>query len=208
MSNKHASDVQLHDAEPTRAREDGDADAREDVRVERTIRVLRSALAELLQEQAFRDITVQQILARAGVSRATFYAHFRNKDDALLSSYEGMFAALERQLDAGPSRTRRLVPMAELLEHLAESSSVFASLRASDRLETIWNFGTDLLADMIERRRTPVAVGGSLDPKLAARMLAGACVEMTKWWLDHQRALSPRAMDDRFHQLAYRLPAT
>jgi AcrR family transcriptional regulator len=208
MSNKPASDVQLHDAERARSREAPGEDTREDARVERTIRVLRGALAELLQEQTFRDITVQQILVRAGVSRATFYAHFRNKDDALLSSYEGMFSALERQLDTGPSRTRRLVPMAELLEHLAASGAVFASLHASGRLESIWNFGTDLLADMIERRRTPAAAGSALDPKLAARMLAGACVEMTKWWLDHQQVLSPQAMDDRFHQLAHRLPAT
>jgi AcrR family transcriptional regulator len=208
MSNKHDPDVQLHDTAGTRPPADPGDDAPADPRVERTVRVLRGALAELLQEQAFRDITVQQILERAGVSRATFYAHFRNKDDALLSSYEGMFAALERQLDAAPSRTRRLVPMAELLVHLAESGAVFASLRTSDRLELIWNLGTDLLADMIERRRTPAAAGGALDPKLAARMLAGACVEMTKWWLDHQQAFSPQAMDDRFHQLASRLPGT
>ncbi|MEV5778591.1 TetR/AcrR family transcriptional regulator [Streptomyces antimycoticus] len=44
-----------------------------------------SALERLLDSgEAFSDITVQQLLEKAGVSRATFYAHFQSKSDVLV----------------------------------------------------------------------------------------------------------------------------
>lgn len=169
------------------------------------MRALRVAVAALLAERTFSDITVQQIIDRAGVARATFYAHFRNKDDALYSSYERMFQGLEAHLDRATSRPPRLAPMAELLTHLGESASVFASLKASDRLEQIWNLGTDLLADMIERRMRRFGGTPVVDPRLSARMLAGACIEMTKWWLEHPGQHTPQEMDDNFHTMARRV---
>ncbi len=44
--------------------------------------------AEAVQEHGLRSVTVQHILSAAGLSRRTFYQHFRNKDDACLALYE------------------------------------------------------------------------------------------------------------------------
>lgn len=41
--------------------------------------VVLDAVGELMQHQPFDKITVTQICAQAGVSRATFYRHFRDK---------------------------------------------------------------------------------------------------------------------------------
>lgn len=180
-------------------------DEAEDVRVERSVRALRVAVSELLAERDFSDITVQQIIDRAGVARATFYAHFRNKDDALFSAYERMLRGLEAHLDRSGARPPRLAPMAELLTHLGESPEVFASLEASDRLEQIWSLGTDLLADMIERRQARFGGSPVIDPRLASRMLAGALVEMTKWWLTHPGRFTAQEMDAQFHVMARRV---
>jgi AcrR family transcriptional regulator len=56
---------------------------RRDRRVERTEQLLRQALLALVQEKGFEALTVQEIIDRANVGRATFYAHFDNKDDLL-----------------------------------------------------------------------------------------------------------------------------
>src|SRR5690606_15510626 len=69
-----------------------------DPRVARTTHALGRALIELIQERDYDEITVQHILDRAGVGRATFYAHYRNKDDALHSNYERLFALFEARL--------------------------------------------------------------------------------------------------------------
>ncbi|WP_206306190.1 TetR/AcrR family transcriptional regulator [Streptomyces humi] len=47
--------------------------------------LVTSALKRLLDSGAvFSEITVQRLLEEAGVSRATFYAHFRSKSDVLV----------------------------------------------------------------------------------------------------------------------------
>lgn len=52
---------------------------RVDPRVKRTRVLLEQAFMELIQEKGFQAVTVQDIAERAGVNRATFYAHFADK---------------------------------------------------------------------------------------------------------------------------------
>jgi len=44
-----------------------------------------------MQEKSFEEITVQDLLERAGVGRSTFYVHYRDKDDLFLSDVEDFF---------------------------------------------------------------------------------------------------------------------
>lgn len=56
---------------------------RQDPRTKRTRLLLQQALGEMLTEQSFASVTIADITRRAGVNRATFYAHFQDKDDLL-----------------------------------------------------------------------------------------------------------------------------
>lgn len=176
-----------------------------DPRVSKSTHALGAALVELLLEDNFENITVQSILDRAGVGRSTFYAHFRNKNDVLHSSYENMFGWLEQKLDvpqASPAGVR-IVPVSEFLTHIVDSSRVVDALRSSGQLEEIWDLSVGFLARMIERRIT--ALPGTTPPipaALVARMLAGALMEMIKWWDDHQSTATPAQMDATFQALA------
>ncbi|HLY27292.1 MAG TPA: TetR family transcriptional regulator [Aggregatilineales bacterium] len=51
----------------------------QDLRVRRTHVLLRKALWELMTEQEFQSITVQDIADHAMINRATFYDHFMDK---------------------------------------------------------------------------------------------------------------------------------
>ena len=59
-----------------------------DERIRRTHQRLGSALVQLIAEKPIDDITVQDVLDRASVGRSTFYLHFRDKNDLLLSQLE------------------------------------------------------------------------------------------------------------------------
>ncbi|HEY6074456.1 MAG TPA: TetR/AcrR family transcriptional regulator [Anaerolineales bacterium] len=50
-----------------------------DPRVKRTRQLLEQAFMEALDEKGFQTVSVQDITDRAGVNRATFYAHFEDK---------------------------------------------------------------------------------------------------------------------------------
>ncbi len=51
-------------------------------------RLLLEALNELLQEKEFKDISVSELCCRSGVSRQTFYALFKTKENILLYQLE------------------------------------------------------------------------------------------------------------------------
>lgn len=174
-----------------------------DPRVSRSTQALGAALVELLVETDFDEITVQRILDRAGVGRSTFYAHFRNKRDVLHSSYERMFDWLEQRLEARSSAEPRVAPVAEFLDHIAASERVLAALRSSGQWEEMTELGVGFFARIIERRIQPLGGGASpVPPALVAQMLAGALMEMIKWWEANRSPAKPAQMDATFHALA------
>jgi AcrR family transcriptional regulator len=63
-------------------------DEQVDRRVQRTRALLRDALMSLIAEKGYRAITVQNIIDRANLGRSTFYAHYQDKEDLLLSGME------------------------------------------------------------------------------------------------------------------------
>ena len=50
-----------------------------DPRVKRTRQLLEEAFLEVVAEKGFQSVSVQDITEKAGVNRATFYAHFPDK---------------------------------------------------------------------------------------------------------------------------------
>lgn len=66
-----------------------------DRRVVRTKRMIRQALADLIEEKGFDAITVSDLTQRADINRGTFYLHHRDKFD-LLEQYENeLFQEIE-----------------------------------------------------------------------------------------------------------------
>lgn len=174
-----------------------------DPRVRRSVQALGHALVQLLHERAFDSITVQDILDRAGVGRATFYSHYRNKEDVLLSSFEQMIEMFREQLDLPGSPPNRLVPVGEFLTHVGEVDQFLASLRASGKLEEMWALTMDAMARIIEERIVPVQGTTPAVPRqLLARMLAASFMEMLRWWREQQVRVAPAVMDATFHLMA------
>lgn len=54
-----------------------------DRRTIRTKRMIRSALAELIDEKGFNNISVTDLTKRADINRGTFYLHYLDKYDLL-----------------------------------------------------------------------------------------------------------------------------
>ena len=69
-----------------------------DRRIERTRQLLQEALIAVILEKGFEAATVQDVIDRANVGRSTFYAHFQDKEDLLLSGFEHLRAEFEKHL--------------------------------------------------------------------------------------------------------------
>src|SRR5262245_35977421 len=78
-----------------------------DRRVQRTQRLLQDALISLIEERGYEDLSVQDIIDRANVGRATFYAHFDNKEDLLVSRLDGFRESLQARQKQALAQTAR-----------------------------------------------------------------------------------------------------
>jgi len=62
-----------------------------DKRIVKTDAAIYKAFGDCLKEKDYTSISVEDILKKANVSRSTFYAHFKTKDDVLDSLLHNIF---------------------------------------------------------------------------------------------------------------------
>src|SRR5918996_5341589 len=91
-----------------------------DARVRRTRDALGDALVALMHEKPFDTITVQDVLDRAKVGRSTFYSHYSDKDDLLMSDAEEFFESLANALSVRGDHSDRVFPVKEFFAHLVD----------------------------------------------------------------------------------------
>jgi AcrR family transcriptional regulator len=176
-----------------------------DARTERTYRALSTAMVDLLRTREFDAITVQDLLDRAGVGRSTFYSHFRNKDDFLLTDLERMLSTLEVHFDRTVGTSRRVAPVAELFAHFNDSREFADALARSGRMEAVLDIASGHMARIIERRLGELGVApGKLPLSAAARVFGSMAMELAKWWIGRTTSFTARDMDKQFHDLVWR----
>ncbi|MEY2485175.1 MAG: hypothetical protein QOH39_823 [Verrucomicrobiota bacterium] len=177
----------------------------EDRRVQRTRDRLGDALVELLVQKPFDDITVQEVLDRAGVSRTTFYSHFRDKNDLFLSDVDDFFQRMATALSHFGDKSERVAPVQELLAHIGEVRPFYNALVESGRIHDVWELGQQHFARGIEQRlaEIPRARGIPADRRpVIAHGLAGSLVSFVSWWVIHGTK-SPKEMDILFHEVVW-----
>jgi AcrR family transcriptional regulator len=162
-------------------------------RVNRTRRTLAGALTALIHEKPFAEITVQDVLDRAKISRSTFYAHYQDKNDLFFSDVEEMCTRMANA-DVSP----RIAPVRELVEHFAQMEQLLEALIEAGQIPEILDIMRGCFARSFERQLQDSAV---------AYALAGALVSLVVWWLDRGRKESPERIDAIFHDLVARRQA-
>src|SRR5204863_431884 len=82
----------------------------QDRRIQKTRGLLHDALGHLIREKDYDSIVVKEILDRANVGRSTFYMHFRDKDDLLISGIHDMLGSVhQKSLPSGTSPLENVV---------------------------------------------------------------------------------------------------
>ena len=179
---------------------------KEDQRVRRTRDRLGDAMMALLVEKPFDDITVQDVLDRAEVSRSTFYTHFRDKNDLFLSDAEDFFEMMATSLSRLADKSERVAPVQELFAHIRDVRPFYNALIASGRKQVLLELGQEYFARGIEQRFKEMPRARTIPSKSRSAMahgLAGNLFSLLAWWIQHDMTLSPEEMDKLFHQLVW-----
>ena len=158
-----------------------------DPRIARTRRSLQRALLELARTRDLEDVTVADIVERAGVNRSSFYQHYSDKDTLLAD-------AIDAAIDEDGAALPPLMDLVEVdapaalvayLAHFEANAGVYARAfgehgspvvlaRLSDRV-------FELAREGIASSRTHVFDGMPID--VAAAGIAGSVVAVLGAWL-------------------------
>lgn len=178
-----------------------------DRRIERTRYLLGNALIALIQEKPIDEVTVREVLDRAGVGRSTFYVHYRDKDDLLLSELEQGLEMWTTTLSRQKEKSNRVAPVAEFFAHVASAKRLYRALVNSGRIEAFFELAQGYFARGIEQRfNQSTGLRNPRQQELTAcsNAFAGGLLSLLRWWLDHGAKESPRAMDELFHRMVWR----
>jgi len=155
-----------------------------DARGLKTMRALHVALIDLIQDQPLERLTIDTIVLRAGVSRATFYRHYSTKEQLV---EEIGTDEIDRLLDIVFPRFSRTDP-------LAGSLAVAEYVNENKRLWSVLLMGgaegvmRRRFAHLAQTRGVLLGDGDAADLPLdlcAVWGMAGT-VEILAWWLRQQ----------------------
>ena len=193
--------------EHTGERKEGKRRRKPDARIRRTHERLGSALVELIQEKPIDDVTVQEVLDRASVGRSTFYLHFSDKNDLLLSQLEKFLEKMSTALSIRKEESLRVVPVAELFAHIGSQKKIYRALADSGRLNDFFDLAQGYFSRGIEQRLRESKRFPKLPQReLAARAFAsaGSLLSLLRWWLDRGVKEPPGDMDKLFHRIVWK----
>jgi AcrR family transcriptional regulator len=194
-----------------------------DRRVERTRAALKHALAELIEEKGYDQVTVEEITERANLGRATFYLHYRDKEDLLLEDVinlvdqmveetTGMPWLRWREAGGGDDITpRRPPPMELVFQHVAENANLYRIILHGQGMQTVGEKLRGIIIkaikDVGQARSQDGSLGSDFEVQVPldviANYYAGSVMGLVTWWLENDTPYTPEQMAGYFQQLFF-----
>lgn len=168
-----------------------------DRRVRRTRKQLRDALVSLVLEHGWDAVRVKEVCERADIGRSTFYVHFADKEELLLSGFDELHHALEQERT---STARPFGFVGSLITHAGENVRLFRALIGKRSGQAVQRRFRDVVARLVEAE---IRKRGLDEPAVrwVARYVSGGLVEMLLLWLERPSSLEPAALVDLFDGL-------
>jgi len=175
--------------------------ANRDRRVLRTREQLDAAFVDLLHRRSYANIRVSDIARKAGVGRATFYAHYASKDDLLLSQFRRIVAPMlvARPRDACP------LDAIAFFAHVTASPRIYKALMGPEAGEA-----PRILRDCIEQRVRqslgegdvqPDAVNADVRKTIVSRFVASSLLAVIECSIQGKACESPQSLQVIFSEL-------
>jgi len=181
---------------------------KEDRRINRTRKLMQDALLALIVEKGYETVTVQDILDRADVGRSTFYAHYRDKDELLLSGFDHLRTLFEQQQQSlqaakkggsGPEFNMIL----ELFRHVGQNHKLYKAIAGKQSGEMIMKYLHRYLYNMLivphaalmKNKKMAVPV------EITTHWIVSSLLSLMIWWLDNNMPYPAEKMDELFRKL-------
>lgn len=96
---------------------------KEDLRTKRTRKMILEAFISLVEEKGYEHVTVSDIASQAMINRATFYAHFKDKQDVydyIFKEAVAQFMIVLAPVQLGRTNQLQLHAIEQIITHIFE----------------------------------------------------------------------------------------
>ena len=179
-----------------------------DRRIQRTRKLLHDALISLLHEKAYDEIVVKEILDRANIGRSTFYMHFRDKDDLLVSGIRDILDAIQTtKVPASLQGPEKIIWFSRpIFEHIDEHRRT-RQLRIGPRGRIVMHEQLQrVLVELVSSQMKSVLQirrkqADQVPPDLLVQHIASSFILVLNWWIERKDGLPPKQVDELFRAL-------
>ena len=181
-----------------------------DRRQKKTREAIFGAFCELLSKKNYNAITVGEIIERADVGRATFYAHFETKDYLLRELCAELFCHIFDSAKGDETSHKHIFEcdapssaFLHLLRHLQKNDNNILKLLSSQNNELFLRYFKENLISLVkdqivifEDRRAK-----ELPEEFFINHISSTFVETVRWWVANGMKETPETLTEYFLKL-------
>jgi len=181
---------------------------KEDRRIQRTKALLRDSLVELILENGYDAVKVSHITEHANLARATFYLHYKDKDDLLTKCLYDVFDELAEKV--GDIQATTLITFdAELrklpFEHAKKYRDLYrVALMSPHGISTVTNNARLYMSRHIvgQLQRVLPEAQKRIPLPIVANYFAGSLIAVLSWWIEEGEQFDSEYMAEMFYWLS------
>jgi AcrR family transcriptional regulator len=173
--------------------------------------MLRDALVALIAEKGFDAITVQDIADRATLNRATFYLHYKDKQDLLTQSLHDAIDELLADIGLAENGSGQLLsdgavrPIMAVFQHVAQHAEFYRVMMGAagvpSFIASVRDYVSDITLQWLKALQ-PNAQQSAVPLEIVASSLSWSMLGVIIWWLDQNMPHPPEYMAAQFRLLS------
>jgi AcrR family transcriptional regulator len=169
-----------------------------DRRVRKTRQQLRDALISLILERGWDEVSIQEICSRADVGRSTFYVHFADKEELLLTGLEELHQGLDLQRMQGKGDFAFVDGPVEHAKDKARLLRAIIGKRSSPNIQRRFR---EVVMQLVQAELTEFELEEK-QTRAIITYIGGGFAELLTTWLDRPSSLDVNSLAATFHELA------
>lgn len=177
-----------------------------DPRVIRTRQMLRESLIALIPNMGYDNLTIQDITDKAGLNRATFYLHYKDKHDLLTQIIDSVLEELAEVLEGSQRSSSDLQQIfVQVFEHVAKNVVFYRVMlqeaSVADYMQRIQGHIQEIGMRALMSGSTPEREMLT-PPQLFITFIGWGYIGVVKWWVLNDMPYTADYMAAQFVRLA------
>ncbi len=159
-----------------------------DRRQRKTRKSIFDAFTKLLEDKSYSNITVQEIIDEADISRSTFYSHFETKDELLrelcTEIFEHVFSdhiSKEKSHDFSGSDYDLKEEITHMLYHLQDNNRYISRILSCESGEIFMNFFKEYLRKIFNAELKKIRT--DIPTEYILNHMVCDFAETVRWWM-------------------------